>query len=316
MKIKSITCPSCGSSLNADENETRVICSFCGCSVIVEDTKQEGYNFELGSIKARENVANQLANKINDLITPLSDYGRVSAEKTVLENQRTSLLKQASICEKFGKIIPYAASIVLTLLFLLILGAAKASGGVFIVFILLGIASFPAFKYLVAKYSDNVTSGAADTERAIEAHENTLSRFNAIIYEHRDIRIPEKYRNERALTFIRDHLKSQEAHTVEQAISQYDSVMRQEESIALQQESVRLQKEQLEQAQQPQQAQSSVSSLFGGSKAKSTVVNKKQTVIVKQHGHSLIIHLCLCCFGIGFLTIPYYTLSKHHYWHL
>ena len=35
----------------------------------------------------------------------------------------------------------------------------------------------------------------------------------------------------------------------------------------------------------------------------------------QQKGHSLVLHLFLCCFGIGLITIPYYTISKNHYWH-
>lgn len=35
----------------------------------------------------------------------------------------------------------------------------------------------------------------------------------------------------------------------------------------------------------------------------------------QQQGHSLIKHICLCFVGIGLFTIPYYTLSKNHYWH-
>lgn len=35
----------------------------------------------------------------------------------------------------------------------------------------------------------------------------------------------------------------------------------------------------------------------------------------QQQGHSLIKHILLCCVGIGFFTIPYYTISKNHYWH-
>lgn len=34
-----------------------------------------------------------------------------------------------------------------------------------------------------------------------------------------------------------------------------------------------------------------------------------------QKGHSLILHILLCCVAVGFFTIPYYTLSKDHYWH-
>lgn len=35
-----------------------------------------------------------------------------------------------------------------------------------------------------------------------------------------------------------------------------------------------------------------------------------------QKGHSIVIHILLCGVGIGFITIPYYSLSPNHYWHL
>lgn len=35
----------------------------------------------------------------------------------------------------------------------------------------------------------------------------------------------------------------------------------------------------------------------------------------QQQGHSLIKHILLCCVLVGFFTIPYYSISKNHYWH-
>lgn len=35
-----------------------------------------------------------------------------------------------------------------------------------------------------------------------------------------------------------------------------------------------------------------------------------------QQGHSLLLHILLCFCMVGFFTIPYYTKSKNHYWHL
>lgn len=35
----------------------------------------------------------------------------------------------------------------------------------------------------------------------------------------------------------------------------------------------------------------------------------------QQKGHSLILHIFLCFVLVGFFTIPYYTVSKNHYWH-
>lgn len=40
------------------------------------------------------------------------------------------------------------------------------------------------------------------------------------------------------------------------------------------------------------------------------------TVYVReQKGHSLFLHIMLCLVMVGFFTIPYYTISKNHYWH-
>lgn len=36
----------------------------------------------------------------------------------------------------------------------------------------------------------------------------------------------------------------------------------------------------------------------------------------EQKGHSIVKHALLCLFLVGFFTIPYYTLSPNHYWHL
>ena len=34
----------------------------------------------------------------------------------------------------------------------------------------------------------------------------------------------------------------------------------------------------------------------------------------QQRPHSLLKHLLLCGVGIGFITIPMYSISKNHYW--
>lgn len=44
---------------------------------------------------------------------------------------------------------------------------------------------------------------------------------------------------------------------------------------------------------------------------------KDGTVYVReQKGHSLTLHILLALFtGIGLFTIPYFSISKNHYWH-
>lgn len=41
----------------------------------------------------------------------------------------------------------------------------------------------------------------------------------------------------------------------------------------------------------------------------------KAMYVRQQKGHSLILHILLLCIGVGFFTIPYYSISKNHFWH-
>ena len=36
----------------------------------------------------------------------------------------------------------------------------------------------------------------------------------------------------------------------------------------------------------------------------------------QQQGHSIIKHILLIFVGVGMFTIPYYSISPNHYWHL
>lgn len=41
----------------------------------------------------------------------------------------------------------------------------------------------------------------------------------------------------------------------------------------------------------------------------------KATYVRQQKGHSLILHILLAFLVVGLFTIPYYSISKNHYWH-
>lgn len=43
---------------------------------------------------------------------------------------------------------------------------------------------------------------------------------------------------------------------------------------------------------------------------------QQPTYVRAQQGHSIVKHLMLCMCVVGFFTIPYYTISPNHYWHL
>lgn len=51
-------------------------------------------------------------------------------------------------------------------------------------------------------------------------------------------------------------------------------------------------------------------------KVKQKKTEEKVRYVREQKGHSIILHILLFCVGIGMFTIPYYSISKNHYWHL
>lgn len=317
MNIKSITCPNCGAQLNVDENVSRVICEFCGSTVTVEDSRMEGFNREMGSMDAREKVAYEKAKAIDDLISPLCDYPRVLQGKTVLEAQRKNLSGQVTFCEKYGRIVTYVLCGLVSSLFLLALISLRANIVFFIVFAVLSVLSFPALALAFLKYWDNVKQGVQTTSESISAHAKTLNNFSRILEEHKDIVIPQNYRYPKALCFIRDHLRSQEAQTVEQAIYQYEALLRDEQRLAMQHQQVMMQQQQVQMQQQQMNMQRQQLDQMKRMQNNSMPYAGSSTVYVRQEGHSILLHLFLLFFcGIGLFTIPYYTFSKRHYWHL
>lgn len=309
MKIIEISCPSCGASLNAREDESRVICEFCGGTVVVEDSKQEGFNHEMGAIKARASVSDQLANTIDELANPLIYYKQVVTETEALKKQLASFEKQLKFCQNGGKLITYVIASFIALIILLILCAAKAPILMFLFMGIIAACMFPVVGACVLQYEQNMIDGIDTTSKSIAAHENTIHKYDEILAAHKDISIPVKYRTPRAMKFISEAVRGQKANSVEHAISQYDDLLMREKSIALQEEQIRLQQQQINETKKLR------GDVYGAAVVGGVVARGGNTVI-KQKGHSIILHLILLSFGIGFITIPYYTLSPKHYWHL
>ena len=44
--------------------------------------------------------------------------------------------------------------------------------------------------------------------------------------------------------------------------------------------------------------------------------DKPRQYVRHQKGHSLVLHILLIGVVIGLFTIPYYSFSPNHYWHL
>lgn len=308
MNIKSVTCPNCGASLVADETESRINCEFCGSLVIVEDSRTEGYNFEMGSAQAKLDSAKKLASEVNVLIGPYCHYEHTKAAKIEWENKVISNNRSIDFYQNNGNTVVYIACGLFTLVMLILSVRNHLSIPMFILMGVISVLSFPLMAYIFLKNLDAARNDLAVAEKNVESESLKLNDYDRIIEEHKSVNLAPKYRNESAMIFIRDHLLSNEAINMEQAVTQYESYLKQQEIIRLQQETINLQKQQLENKNVPHKSVGTISGLSGGAR------NNYGTTM---QGHSIILHICLLLFcGVGLITIPYITLSKRHYWHM
>ena len=63
MRLKELNCKNCGASLKVEENATQVKCEFCHTTFAIEDAYTDGYKYEKGRLKARnEHMEKQMEN--------------------------------------------------------------------------------------------------------------------------------------------------------------------------------------------------------------------------------------------------------------
>ena len=53
-----------------------------------------------------------------------------------------------------------------------------------------------------------------------------------------------------------------------------------------------------------------------GTGLKNAGSTSRKTNASGRQGHSLVLHIFLISIGVGLFTIPYYSISKNHYWHI
>ncbi len=246
MKIQKVECPSCGSALDVNEDESLVKCKYCGCNVIVEDARREGYNYEMGKMKARTQSMEELAQRIDELIEPFSNHPKLIKERNDFVLKCEELGKSKQKLERRGKLMSYGYVSGGALLIMLILIGAKASEASFIIWGVITVIAFLGFAFYIVNKIDGISNDIDRLHKQIADCDDKIKNYTDIKMQNADINIPKKYCNKKALTYIRDAIKSQRAQTLEYACSLYDDVLRQEETIKLQKEQIRLQKANME----------------------------------------------------------------------
>lgn len=243
--IVGINCPNCGARLEAPEDMTRLFCMYCGSSVMLNDARSAGYDFEVGRLKAQKNIPLQLANEIKAIKDPLLQLPEMKS----FYNQRSYLYKQMSAKETQiikrstagTLLVPIIINVVMLLLAIICRN---------IVIVLLG--SLLAFEVFMlecckdeAERKDVAISLKILRYQLTKVTEDIQDCYQ-ILEEHKNINIPSKYHTEEALDFFIDKLSKQGANSLEQVFSMYDEKKERDDFIRIQQAQIQVQARQIE----------------------------------------------------------------------
>lgn len=74
MRLRELKCENCGASIKVEENATQVKCKFCHTMFAVEDAYNDGYKFEKGRMKARDEQIEQNLEHVKGIIKPVGKF--------------------------------------------------------------------------------------------------------------------------------------------------------------------------------------------------------------------------------------------------
>ena len=249
MKIMNMECPCCGAKLNVDADRSLNFCEFCGSQIAVESARSQGYDMEMGRQKAARQEALSAAEKLGELKEPFInlrkyDDGAKNLSRMVadLDRKEASLIKN-----KTFNIVK--TPLIVALVFWIILGMAKAPFGVWLLFALIAILSIPLSGVLYENKCKSVASQIDQHEGNLVANIKKVEEYKAIMDKYPDIRIPEKYHNERAIEYIRNALLNNQASTLGQAIAMCDEKNERMKQMELQEKQIALQQQQIAELQ-------------------------------------------------------------------
>lgn len=250
--IIGINCPNCGARLEAPEDMTRLFCMYCGSSVMLNDARSAGYDFEVGRLKAQKNIPLHLANEIREIKEPLlllpemrSFYNRRNAQYKQMTKKEAKLIKRSAAGTLF---VPIIISVVILLLSIICRNIFIALLGLLLVFEV----------YMLECCKDEAERKDVAISLKILRYQITkvtedIQDCCQILEEHKDINIPSKYHTEEALDFFIDKLSKQGANSLEQVFSMYDEKKERDDFIRTQQAQIQIQAKQIEELKRLQQ---------------------------------------------------------------
>lgn len=284
MKLVSLACPHCKAPLEVNQELTMATCNYCGYQFMIdneinyshmteEDTERIGKAAERARMENEENIAVKTTQKVyavySGLLQLRENNGRLVDLQMEFQNKKTSLRWTKVFHWLTGPVkgeILAVAGIVLVL-YLTIRDMIENSSGIkgLLTGLVISAMLFGAMRLLRIYFSHAVVKRASEREQ-LESEINELNTANQEMKTKADFEfVPVKYRNESALKYMYESLRVRRAHTLAEAMNQYDV---EQQRLAF----IRMQEQQREFQRQQMEAQTRASQIQQGADILGTVV--------------------------------------------
>ena len=228
MKIYEFKCPSCGADLETDGTQRIVQCKYCRkalyidyktdpITVSIPDARQAGREFELGRMDARRDASTENAGIIDRIIENSPRLTELEDRKKQLEEKLEGL--ESHISKMSGPDAVYAPvlSVLLVIAAFSVLYSEPAM-------MLMGIPAAALLSLIVIKQRNENLRKLRKREKKIrKSLEKISGNIDTLKEECRLDLVPEKYRSEDRLGFLKNTLESFRASTMPEAINIYES---------------------------------------------------------------------------------------------
>lgn len=254
MNITKVQCPSCGANLEVkDASQSMIYCQSCGSPIYLETAHSTGYDMEMGRLNARGATADKLAETLSEMKEPVLNLPLALNQEQVLIGKIHNGENAVKSYENSKGYFPYIFPSIAAILLLIILSSVKAPFLVFVIAAICLIVAYPISGNMNFKRGENLKLTLQNDNASLVRTRDDIARFKKVIDRYPDVKIPPKYRTEKALNYFITTFKARQAFTLEEAYGKYDEVQKQEEFIAMQRQQIELQRQQIQQLQMLQQ---------------------------------------------------------------
>ena len=273
MKLVSMNCPHCNGPLKVNTSLARASCNYCGFQFVIDDEvkkvkiSEEDYepigkavnDARMESDRKEAALALEKVAKIRDSYRKTSELqGRGQFLRSRLYNDERRIASIESWM-RFWNFLPNSLSLFIfpvgIFILFLIMGIASwfAAGGMIAAGLIIAFVSYFVFRWMRNKQSVDYGNLIAEANSIKADIAKTDADLQTVRNDADFSFVPQKYHNPAALDFIYQALYDKRANDLSQAINLYEENVYRTNMQRMQDEQIRLQKQQLEEMRQQQE---------------------------------------------------------------